>query len=84
MRRTPITAALGALAAALIVLAPAAAQAQSSPVSELWREWAVLEQQWRAEKAEVEADHRRLRARRAAHREATGEAVGDAQKGDRR
>ncbi|MEZ4433288.1 MAG: hypothetical protein R3F65_12845 [bacterium] len=41
------------------------AWAQSSPVSELWRQWAVLEQAWRLEKAEVEADRARLRARRA-------------------
>lgn len=44
--------------------------AQSSPVSELWRQWAVLEQAWRAEKAEVAADRARLRARRAEKRPA--------------
>lgn len=44
------------------------AWAQSSPVSELWRQWAVLEQAWRLEKAEVEADRARLRARRAEKR----------------
>lgn len=55
---------LAALALCLLPLGPALAQ--SSAVSELWREWAVLEQQWRVEKAQIEVDLRRLRARRAA------------------
>lgn len=51
-----------ALIVALLLPSPAAAQ--SSVVSELWREWAVLEKQWRVERAEVDIDRARLRARR--------------------
>lgn len=59
----PARLALAVLAAGAL-LSPTGASAQSSQVSELWREWAVLEKQWRLEQSEVEADRRRLRARR--------------------
>lgn len=62
MRRPLLTA--GALALAAGLLLPTTASAQASQVSELWREWAALEKQWRVERAEVETDRRRLRARR--------------------
>lgn len=51
------------------------AAAQSSPVSELWRQWAVLEQQWKAERAEVARDRARLEARRKARLGEKGEAA---------
>ncbi len=55
---------VAALAVSALLLLPSAASAQASQVSELWREWAVLEKQWRVERAEVQTDRRRLRARR--------------------
>lgn len=42
------------------------ARGQVSQVSELWRERDALEVQWKAERAVIEADRRRLRDRRAA------------------
>lgn len=62
-RRVATAGALALLAGSTLAARPA--WAQSSPVSELWREWAVLEQAWRAEKTEVEADRKRLRERAA-------------------
>lgn len=42
------------------VMTPAPAAAQATPISELWREWATLEETWRAERAERERLRRRL------------------------
>lgn len=54
---------------AIITLGHAAAHAQASEVSELWREWAVLERQQRVEAAELQVDRQRHRARREARLE---------------
>ncbi|MCA9538750.1 MAG: hypothetical protein KC620_07675 [Myxococcales bacterium] len=48
--------------------APSDAQAQSTPVSELWREWAALEREWRDEQVEAAAVRARLEAARAARK----------------
>lgn len=57
---------------ALLMLGSGEARAQASEVSELWREWAVLERQQRVEAAELLIDRQRHRARREA-REAARE-----------
>lgn len=68
------------VALAALVGSWGSARAQSSPVSELWRQWAVLEQQWKAERAEVARDRARLEARRKARSGEKGEG-GEAAKG---
>jgi hypothetical protein len=55
-----------ALTVALSSLAPASGRAQSSEVSELWREWAVLSAEWRAERAVYDRDRQRNQELRAA------------------
>lgn len=63
-RRPGIAARLAFFAVLMVPVTPALAQ--SSIVSELWREWAVLEKQLRTEKAEVAADRERFEKARAA------------------
>lgn len=68
------------VAVGLVVGSGGGARAQSSPVSELWRQWAVIEEAWRAERVEVEADRRRLRERAEAKKKsgAAGQKQGEA------
>ncbi len=54
------------------LVGPGDAAAQSTPVTELWRERAVIERQWRAEKAALRTDRRRWRARARARLERNG------------
>ena len=51
----------GWLASVSLVAAPAWVAAQVTPVSALWREWAVLEADWQAERAVYERDRDRNR-----------------------
>ncbi len=55
-----------ALTVALTSLAPASGRAQRSERSELWREWAVLSAEWRAERAVYDRDRQRNQDLRAA------------------
>jgi hypothetical protein len=52
------------IAALGLAALPGAARAQSTPVSELWREWAVLEADWQAERAVYDRDRQRNEALR--------------------